>query len=218
MSKRKPPTTHGERFDALLQNIAAATGNDAEIEALRDLIEALWQLLTPEQEAEFFDGSGTIERRAARWAGANTPPPTRSRQVSRTVALATACESLLEAFLESGDLNDLPASQVIQMLQQALRRRDLPADNIAVNAAQIAYSVDRGIDLTPARLEEVTAAAAMLHHIESRQHFDWADQPVDFETVCASIGQAITEGRTPDWSKHIRALLTPKARKRKEAP
>jgi hypothetical protein len=217
MSKRKPPT-HGERFDALLQNIATAPGNDGEIDALRDLIETLWQLLTPEQEAEFFANCGAIETKAARWAGAGTPPPTRSRG-SRTAALASACESLLEAFLESGDLNDLPASQVIAMLQQALRRRDLPADNIAVNAARIAYSVDRGIDLTPARLEEVTAAAAMLHHIESREHFDWEDQPADWEFVCASIGQAITEGRTPDWSSHIRALLTPKvARKRKEAP
>lgn len=217
MSKRKP-TTNGERFDALLQNIAAATGNDSEIQALRDLIETLWQLLTPEQEAEFFANCGAIETKAARWAGAITPPPARSRQVSRTAALATACESLLEAFLESGDLNDLPASQVIAMLQQALRRRDLPADNIAVNAARIAYSIERSVDLTPARLEEVTAAAAMLHHIESRQHFDWADQPADFETVCASIGQAITEGRTPDWSRFIRSLLTPKDTQRKEAP
>jgi hypothetical protein len=217
MSKRKP-TTNGERFDALLQNVAAATGNDAEIEALRDLIEALWQLLTPEQEAEFFADSGAIERKAARWAGASAPPPTRSRQISRTAALATACECLLEAFIESGDLNDLPASQVIQILQQALRQRDLQPDNIAINAARIAYSIVRSVDLTPARLEEVTAAATALHQIESRQHFDWADQPVDFETVCASIGQAIADGRTPDWSKHIRALLTPKARKRKEAP
>jgi hypothetical protein len=217
MSKRKP-TTHGERFDALLQNIAAATGNDAEIEALRDLIEALWQLLTPEQEAEFFANCGAIETKAARWAGAGTPPPTRPRHVSRTAALATACECLLEAFLESGDLNDLPASQVIAMLQQALRRRDQPADNIAVNAARIAYSIERSVDLTPARLEEVTAAASMLHHIESRQHFDWEDQPADFETVCTSIGQAITDGRTPDWSRFIRRLLTPKGRRRKEVP
>jgi hypothetical protein len=216
MSKNKPQS-NGERFDALLQNISAATGNDAEIEALRDLIEALWQLLTPEQEAEFFANCGAIEIKAARWAGATTPPPARSRQVSRTAALATACECLLEAFLESGDLNDLPASQVIQMLQQALRRRDLAPDNIAINAARIAYSIERSVDLTPSRLEEVTAAASMLHHLESREHFDWEDQPVDFETACTAIGHAIWQGHTPDWSRFIRSLLTPKGRKRKEA-
>lgn len=217
MSKNKPQS-NGERFDALLQNISAATGNDSEIEALRDLIETLWQLLTPEQEAEFFANCGAIETKASCWAGATTPPPTRSRQVSRTAALATACECLLEAFLESGDLNDLPASQVIQMLQQALRCRDQPGDNIAYKAAWIAFEIDRSVALTPARLSEVTAAAAALHQIESRQHFDWEDQTSDSETVCASIGQAITEGHTPDWSRFIRRLLTPKGRKRKEAP
>jgi len=217
MSNRKPPPTHGERFDALLQNIAAATGNDAEIEALHDVARNLWQQLTPEQQGAFFNRSEAIEAKAARWAGAS--PPTRPRKGNRTEALATACEALLEAFLESGDLNDLPASQVIAMLQQALRRRDLPpARNIAANAARIAFSVERSVDLTPARLEEVTAAASMLHHLESREHFDWEDQPVDFETVCTSIGHAIWQRHTPDWSRFIRRLLTPKGRKRKEAP
>ena len=70
MPKPNAPHNHGERFDRLLQNIADAVGNDDELAALHEITEALWQLLTPEQEDEFFEQIAPLEAKAGQWAGA----------------------------------------------------------------------------------------------------------------------------------------------------
>ena len=212
MPKRKAPTT-GERFDALLQNLAEATGNDAEIDALHEVATALWKLLTPEQEEAFFDGSGPLERKAARWAGSSDARPSSPRPVGRHAELARACECLLEAFRESGDLNDLPASEVIDMLATALGRRTRGRDgpppdtgNVATNAARIARAIDPGFDLTPAMLEEVVTAATALDRIEAAPGFIWETQRDNWESVCVRIADRLPGG-VKSWPREIRRLL-----------
>ncbi len=76
MPKNIPSIARGEQFDRLLQNIAEATGNDAEIEALREIIGNLWHLLTDKQKAEFLANCGAIEQKAARWASNPGSRPT----------------------------------------------------------------------------------------------------------------------------------------------
>ena len=210
MPKCKTPT-NGERFDALLQNLGEATGNDAEIAALHEIANALWQLLSPEQETAFFDAVVPLEAKAVRWAGASDDHPTPSpRPVGRPEAMARACECLLEAFKESGDLNDLPASEVIAMLEAALGRKrgkeTADTGNVATNAAQIGYSIDWG-ELTPAGLEQVVVAATALDTIEREPNFSWDTQPNHWESVCANIADAVRLSRVKSWTKEIRRLL-----------
>jgi hypothetical protein len=68
MIKPKTSPTHGERFDRILQYLADTEGNDIELVALHEITDALWQLLTPEQEDAFFDRIAPLEAKAARWA------------------------------------------------------------------------------------------------------------------------------------------------------
>src|SRR5471032_1495469 len=131
------PNTNGERFDRLRQYLADSEGNDIELAALHEITEVLWQLLTPEQEDEFFDRVAPLEAKAVQWASH-----------------------------EDGG-------------------------NVATNAARIAFSLQRNLDLSPARLEEVVAAAAALDAMEAQPRFTWEAQPADWECVCARIADAI---------------------------
>ncbi len=213
MPKTKTPSHNGERFDALLQNIAAAVGNDAELAALQEIANALWQLLTPEQKTAFFDSVIPLETKAARWTtDSDSRPPRSSRVSGRTEALTRACESLLEEFLEEGDLNDLPASDVIDMLEQALGRKhgkgySADTENIATNAARIAHSFDWGVELSPSLLDKVVAAAAAMDRIEAQPDFTWETQSSDWETVCADLSDAILVRRVKSWPREIQRLL-----------
>lgn len=143
---------HGERFDRLLQYLADSEGNDLELAALHQITDALWQLLTPEQENEFFDRVAPLEAKAAEWAG-------------------------------SGD-----------------------NDNIATNAARIAFSLQRGLDLTPGRLEEVVAAATALDALEEQNGFIWENQPTDWEYVCGRLAEAIGSSHPESWSREVNRL------------
>jgi len=70
-------------------------------------------------------------------------------------------------------------------------------NNIATNAARIGYSIDWGLDFTPALVEEVVSAAIALDAFETKPGFDWEDQPLDWEIVCARLADEIAEGHPP---------------------
>ncbi len=206
--KLKTSPTHGERFDRILQFLADSDGNDIELVALHEITDALWQLLTPEQENEFFERVAPLEAKAAEWAGDDSSPgqPT---TVSRHEPLVTACKCLLEAFRNTDDLNDLPVADVVAMLTKALRQRSRPmaAHNTAINAARIAFELDRDFPLPSARLESIVAAAAILDAIEAEPGFNWETRANDWESVCARIAGKVGDGPPQGWFRLIRRLL-----------
>jgi hypothetical protein len=213
MSKSKPSPTHGERFDRILQYLADSEGNDIELVALHEIADALWQLLTPEQESEFFERVAPLEAKATVWAGDDSSPG-QLPAVNRHEPLVTACKCLLEAFRNADDLNDLPVAEVVALLTKALRQRSRPmaAHNTAINAARIAFELDRDFPLPSARLESIVAAAAILDAIEAEPGFDWENQSTDWESVCARIAGKVGDGPPQGWFRLIRRLLAPRKR------
>jgi len=59
-----------EDYESLRNNIASAPGNDDEISILGDLVDSLWVILTPAQQAELMGDLGDMIAMAEEWAEA----------------------------------------------------------------------------------------------------------------------------------------------------
>ena len=60
--------THAEKFDELMNDIAAAPENDDEFEALKEVIEEFWEQLGFAEEERALTNLRPLRKKAARWA------------------------------------------------------------------------------------------------------------------------------------------------------